>query len=107
MTPTFIVPVAFAAIALIVWLVRAESKTNAVERELEKFKTQIKCELKEVEVDIKDCRTRFFEHAANFNFHHNEAAQAEFKTALERRMLGMESSLKDIGFKLDRIADKQ
>ena len=86
---------------------RAESKTNAVERELGKFKEEIKGELKDIETEIKDTRTKLFEHIGDFNLHHNEAAQAEFKIALERRMLGMETSLKDIGFKLDRIADKQ
>lgn len=100
-------PIALGLIAFIVWLVRLEGKGNATDKTFEKFKDDIKLQINEIEIDLKDTRTRFFEHAANVNFHHNEAAQAEFKTALERRFLGVENSLKDISVKLDRIADKQ
>jgi hypothetical protein len=106
MTPTVIVSLVFALISLTAWLVRLEFKANSTEKSREKDVADLKAEQKELELDIKDTRTRFFEHAANVNFHHNEAAQAEFKTALERRIMGMEGSLKDINVKLDRMSTK-
>ena len=106
MTPTLVVTLIFALVSVTAWLVRLEYKANATEKSREKDVAELKADMKEIETDLKDTRTRFFEHASNVNFHHNEAAQAEFKTALERRIMGMEGSLKDIGVKLDRLAAK-
>jgi hypothetical protein len=107
MHPGFFVPIALGLIAFIVWLVRLEGKGNATDKTFEKFKEETKGELKELWDELKDTRTRFFEHASNAGVHHNAEAYTEFKTALERRLMGFEGTLKDIGVKLDRIADKQ
>lgn len=105
--PAVIVPLASGLIVFIIWLVRLEGKGNSTNDALVKFKEEMRAEIKEIEADVKDTRTRFFEHAANMNYHHNEAAQTEYKTAMERRFLGVENSLKDIGIKLDRLADQK
>lgn len=107
MHPGVFVPLALGLIAFIVWLVRLEGKGNAIDAHLAKFKEQTVADLKEVESDLKDTRTRFFEHAADSAVHHNAEAYIEFKNALDRRLTGFEGSLKDIGVKLDRIADKK
>jgi hypothetical protein len=107
LTPSIVVPSLLAAIAFVVWLVRLEGRINSSDKDVAKFKEDTVAWIKEVEADLKDTRTRYFEHAANAAVHHNAEAYGEFKVALERRMLGMEGSLKEIGLKLDQIRQHQ
>lgn len=107
LTPQVIVPTILAVIAGIAWLLRLEGRANATQKDLEKYKELLRGEFDELEADLKDTRTRFFEHAANAAVHHNAEAYGEFKNALERRLLGMEGSLKDISVKLDQIRSHQ
>src|SRR5436190_8529505 len=95
------------AITAGIWLIRLEGRINATITDKEKYRETLREKLKEIEDDLKDTRTRFFEHAANAAVHHNAEAYSEFKVALERRMMGMETSLKDIGLKLDKRRSHQ
>lgn len=98
--PAILVFIASGAVAFIVWLVRLESKTGSCDDALGKFKTEIRQEVKELEEELKDTRTRFFEHAANAAVHHNVEAYLEFKNGLERRLIAIESGIKDIGVEM-------
>ena len=103
-----------ALIGLIVWLVRLESKVNSnnekrVRLELD-FKESIKeldDELKLDRADMREWKKIFFAHATDTKIHHNEEMFKEFRSGIDRRFSGIETSLTDIGRKIDKIADAQ
>lgn len=112
--PAFLVFIVSGGIAGLVWLVRLEGRINSLTSEVTKGKSDFEKEItqrdqdrKELQEKLDDTRTRFFEHAANAHVHHNAEAYGEFKVALERRMLGMEGTLKDMNLKLDQIRQHQ
>lgn len=93
--PRFLAPTIIVLVGAIIWLVRLEGKVNSVCEDVEAMSG-----------DLDKLRTRFYEHVTNLTLHHNEQAVNEFRTALERRFSGVESSLEAIKGKLERMAAK-
>src|SRR5438128_677161 len=113
-SPAVLVFVVGGAIAVGIWLVRLEGRVNAIGTEKDKYREALseklqgyEEDLKDLEDELKDTRTRFFEHAANAAVHHNAESYGDFKIALQRRLLRMEGSLNDISLKLDQIRNHQ
>lgn len=102
--PSFLVTVALALIGLVAWFIRLESKTNANATAIERLEKESDLALKEAIAKVKEIEDELYKHIMDTSKHYNEQFMTEFKTALDRRFLNIEGTLKDINGKLDRLA---
>lgn len=95
-------PLAFAAVTFIAWLVRLEFKNNANATRQTEIEAFVDEELKDAKTERKDIKRAFYAHQGDTTIHHNEAMFREFEKGLDRRMNGIEQTLQKISDKLDR-----
>lgn len=122
MDPRFLFTALSGYALLVMWLARMEFKTNAnATRQQEHEKTtadEIKAvkndlsddlrnviaEIKEERAETREWKKAFYAHATDTKLHHNEEMFREFRTGIDRRFSGMESTLGDMNRKLDHLA---
>ena len=93
--PSFLVPAASGVITFIVWLVRLESKTSTINKDLSLFlKT------------IDKLEAILSMHVANGEIHFNHRISQEVDKRNEHRFQTIEGQLQEINRKLDRIAGR-